>query len=1273
MKNSILLFVFLCAGTGWSQSFDFAFQTEWVSGENRCIPCDYNEVNGEVISTITKQIKVRGHYKFTFSIENVQYETIEFPIYFDKNALPSESEMSVTFGESRQENFITLVYNPIVNRNGKIELLKKIEVSISGSPIFDQQNRDAEFASVSVLASGDWYKVGVSSDGVHKIDYSDLADMGVAVGSLNPNSINVYGNHLPELSHSNWEYRPDDLIKNAISIPGDGDGSFDIDDYILFYAKGPEKLTTNIADFYPRKNKIDSLSYYFIHIDNSDAPKRIGTLNNSANPVSNEVTSFTTFALHENNDVNLLKSGDGWYGEHFQGSTLTASYSINAENRDVSQPINLETKYVCNSKSGTSGLIVRVNGIEVDDIEAGTAGGSYTVATNEGNSVSFTSGTENLAIDLTFYRTSAAAEAWLDYMEFNYIQKLRMGINQLLVRDLRAVGPGTVNRYTLANANSSSIVWEVTDPSNVNKVNGTLSGANYTYTMDADSLRTFAAFNVNQSKSVIISGNYLGKTSTQNLHGLPQVDYVIVTHESLRPQAERLANLHRNNGLSVHVIDIQPVYNEFSGGASDPAAVRWFAKMFYDRAAVDPDNTLKYLCLFGDGTYDPLNRIPNNNYLLPTYNSPEAGPVDFISSFTADDFFGLLDDIEAMQPTDMLDIGIGRIPVSDLVVAEQVVDKIEHYMNYGSTLYSNTSGIQCDSDGYASTFGDWRNRIVLMADDENNGQFVSDCESLSDTTEKYHPEVNIVKIYLDAYKQTVTSGGQRYPDVEEAINQNMNKGALVFNYVGHGGETGLSLERVVSIPMIQNWLNINNMPVFISATCEFSRFDDPGRVSAGETTLTTPYGGAVGLLTTTRLVYITVNTILVQNLYTELFSELDGQPLGLGEIIRRTKNLTLGSNNMRNFTLLGDPALKLGKPGPQVITDEINGVNVSMVTDTLKALSKITVTGHVENSSGALLTNYNGLVYPTVFDKRKTRYTLGQDIASPVKPFDTQNNIVYKGKSTVNNGQFTFSFVVPKDIDYSFGKGKISYYGNTTNAHYYGFDTSIVVGGVNPDGIADDIGPEVDLYMNDENFVNGGLTDSNPLFLANINDENGINTTGNGIGHNITLIIDGNTAAPIILNNFYEADLDTYQSGKASYRLSELEEGPHQLVFKVWDVNNNSSESILDFIVVAEEEVGISHLLNYPNPFTTNTDFYFEHNQVCNSLDVKVEIFTVSGKLVKTIIETVHTAGFRSDGINWNGRDEYGDKLGRGVYVYRLSIETEQGNKAEKIEKLVIL
>ena len=1273
MKLSLLITLLFLVPFVWSQAFDLQFTTEWNDDRGQCTPCDYISATGEVYATKTKPVNVRGKADFSYVIEAVRYQEINFPSYYDKNALPKEAEIKISFGKSGPENFVNAYYTPLVYRAGKVEMISEIQISIEASPKSDAFDRDFDFASSSVLASGDWYKIGIQSDGVQKLTYSDLNELGIAVASLNPNHINIYGNHTPELPVSNAEDREDDVQKNAIYIEGGDDGSFDEGDYILFYAKGPVNVKRSSFEFIPRVNRIDSLNYMFIHIDASDVPSRIGTINSIDDPVTNTLSNYTDYALYENNDVNLLKSGDGWYGKHFEGSNLTHNFTINVENREVSEPVRLETYYVAASKSGTSGLRVNVNGVEVDDIVSGTLSGSYTVATDEEGEVEFTSGTSSFNVDLTFYRESAASEAWLDYLRFHYIKKMQMGLNQLIIHDLRSVGPTEVNRYNISNATTQTKVWEITDPINVNAVNGSLSGSTYSYVLAGETLRTFVAFEQDQARSPILQGPYLGRIANQNLHALSQADYLIVTHESLRTQAERLANLHRNQGLSVHVIDIQKVYNEFAGGVSDPVAVRWFAKMFYNRAAVDPDNAIKYLCLFGDGTYDPLNRISNNNYLIPTYNSPERDNVDFIASYTADDFFGLLDDDEAMTSSDMLDVGVGRFPVSDLEKATQVIDKIEHYMNYGSSLFSNADGVQCDDNGYASTFGDWRNRVVLMADDENNGQFVKDCEALSDTAEKYHPEMNIVKVYLDAYKQVVTSGGQRYPDVEEAINQNMNKGALVFNYVGHGGETGLALERVVSIPMIQEWSNVNNLPVFISATCEFSRFDDPGRVSAGETTLTTPYGGAVSLLTTTRLVYITVNTILVQNLYTELFNELDGEPLALGEIIKRTKNLTLGSDNMRNFALLGDPALKLGKPDPQVITDSINGISIEMTVDTLKALTKVTVTGHMENVAGTFLSSYNGFVYPTVYDKWKTRYTLGQDVTSPVRAFDTQNNIIYKGKSTVKNGRFSFSFVVPKDIDYSFGRGKISYYANSDVKHNYGFDTTIVVGGVNPDGISDEIGPEVDLFMNDESFVNGGMTNSRPLFLAHVRDENGINTTGNGIGHNITLIIDGNTADPIILNNFYEADLDTYQSGKVTYQLSDLEEGPHQITFKVWDVNNNSSESTLDFVVVGEEEIGISHLLNYPNPFTTNTDFYFEHNQVCNVLDVKIEIFTVSGKLVKTIIETVQSSGFRSEGINWNGRDEYGDKLARGVYVYRLSIETEQGEKAEKIEKLVIL
>jgi hypothetical protein len=1273
MKFKTFVFLLFIGGFSSAQSLEFTFQTKWDDDQKRCMPCDYSEITGELFSTSTKKINLRGNYDFNYQIEEIIYTPVVLPSYISSNLLPKKTDIHVSFGISRNENYLTINYQPIILTNGATQIIKEIKVSVSGTPKSTSQDREVIFASTSILNSGDWYKIGVPSEGVYRLTYDNLNSLGINVEALNPQHLNIYGNQTSELSEKNWIPRSDDLNKNSIFISGEVDLSFESDDYILFYAKGPDNLITNSGNFSPRKNKVDSLAYFFIHIDPADLPQRIGTTNNSPLSITNEVTSTNAFSFSENNENNLLKSGDGWYGKHFEGASLTESLTLGAENREVTEPVSLTTTYVSAVKSGDAGLKVTVNGVLVDDLSSDIVGGSYTVAKNKTSTVSFTSATENFNVSLEFYRDAPSGEAWIDFLQFNYIKKLRMGFEQLMIRDLRSVGLGNVCRYTISNASAGTIVWEVTDPCKVSSINGGLAGTNYSFTQTADSLRTYVSFNLNQVKNPVISGTYLGKISNQNLHGLPQADYLIITHESLKPSADRLANLHRANGLTVHIVEIQKVYNEFSGGVSDPVAVRWMAKMFYQRAAIDPSNTLKYLCLFGDGTYDPLNRIPNNNYLIPTYNSIESGDVDFLNSYTADDFFGLLDDTEAMGSSDMLDIGIGRMPVSDNESANQVIDKIERYMNYGSTLYSNAEGVQCDDNGYASTFGDWRNRIVLMADDENGGQFVSDCESLSDTTEKYHPEVNIVKIYLDAYKQNVTSGGQRYPDVEEAINQNMNKGALVFNYVGHGGETGLALERVVSIPMIQNWSNVNNMPIFISATCEFSRFDDPGRVSAGETTLTTPYGGAVGLLTTTRLVNIFVNTILVQNLYTEIFNELDGEPLALGEIIRRTKNLTLGSNNMRNFALLGDPALKLGKPRPQIITDSVNGVDITSDIDTLKALTKITIKGHVANAEGTILSDYNGFVYPAVFDKWKTRSTLGQDVTSPIRAFDTQTNIIYKGKSTVTNGEFTFSFVVPKDIDYAFGKGKISYYSNSDFFDTYGYDTTIVVGGVNPNGLDDEIGPEISLYMNDDKFVNGGITDSNPLFMASIRDENGINTTGNGIGHDITIIIDGDVSNPIVLNNFYESDLDTYQSGKVAYELANLSVGPHKIVFKVWDVNNNSSEATLDFVVVNEEEIGISHLLNYPNPFTTNTDFYFEHNQVCNAIQAKVEIFTVSGKLVKTIYETVNTMGFRSEGINWNGRDEFGDKLARGVYIYRLSIETEQGKKAEKIEKLVIL
>jgi len=464
------------------------------------------------------------------------------------------------------------------------------------------------------------------------------------------------------------------------------------------------------------------------------------------------------------------------------------------------------------------------------------------------------------------------------------------------------------------------------------------------------------------------------------------------------------------------------------------------------------------------------------------------------------------------------------------------------------------------------------------------------------------------------------------------------------------------------------------MNVFVSATCEFTKYDDPARVSAGEWASLNSVGGAIALMTTTRSVFFGVNTITGRRFFETVFTfDANYEPLSFGEIMRLTKNAAGSSDNKRSFTLIGDPALKLALPRLKIITDSINGIDPGVEMDTIKALSKVTIKGHVEDHSGTILNGFNGVLSPSVFDKPKVQNTLGQDADSPVIPFEIQRNVVYKGQASIENGYFEFSFVVPKDINLSYGQGKISLYGNDYQTDASGSDIRFLIGGIDPNGVNDVSGPEIELFLNDESFVDGGLTDQNPVLIAYVFDENGINTVGNGIGHDITVIIDGETSAPYVLNDYYTADIDSYQSGQVRYQLPDLEAGNHTLTFKVWDVSNNSAEKTIDFLVQEDEEIVLEHVLNYPNPFTTRTEFFFEHNQACDQLEVQIQILTVSGKLVKTINQIVHSEGFRSAGIPWDGKDDFGDQLSKGVYVYRLNVITEDGSKAEKLEKLVLL
>jgi hypothetical protein len=1207
------------------------------------------------------------------------------PLSREEKALLSESELLNNPGiiagittERFKPKGIVSFYPFRKDASGQWQKLVSCQVQLDYE--FHQQQLRAGtrgFTSSSVLApgTGDWYKIGITKNGVHKISYSFLRQLGIETEGLDPHAINIYGNAFGMLPEANNQFRPDDLAKNSIYIEGEGDDEFNPSDYIIFYAKGPHSWNYNQAGnfFYHSKHGYTDTAYYFLNVNPADiSPKRIVSAPSSTLTATHIVSTFDDMAFVEPDLYNFVKSGREWFGDLFDFVT-EKSYSFPFSNVDLTQPVRVKCDLAARTPgSASSSFSVAFEGGSGSSSVSlpGVGGGSYppscTVATTTFTGTPGSTG--DVKLKLTFNKGTSAAQGWLNYIEVFVRRNLVMSGAQMEFRDLVSTGPGKVAEFPLYYSGSGLLIWETTNATEVTQTQTNFSGNTYTFRINSDTLREFVAFSPTAALPTPIAA---GRIQNQDLHSLGYADMIIVTAPEFITDAYRLANFHASEGLSVHLVTTREVYNEFSSGMTDATAIKHFLRMFRERAAGDPDLLPKYLLLFGDGSYDNKNRLSGNTAFIPTYQSTYS--INVTQSFVSDDYFVMLDDNENMNNTDQLDMGIGRLPVATTEEANDVVNKIIAYSTNSGSLETSTS---CCNTVTGNSMGDWRNVYAFVADDEDANAYSGAAEEFADSLKSLHPFINIDKIFLDAYLQQSTPGGERYPDASEDIRSRVQKGCLVLNYIGHGGEVGWAHERILDVSTIKNWTNNPRLPLFMTATCEFSRFDDPARISAGEHVLLNPSGGGIGLLTTTRLVYSGPNETLNKN-FNQVVLEYgsDGKPKRIGDIFRETKNMTIAqiaSVNTRNFTLLGDPAVRLRLPEYKVVTDSVNGIQIA-VMDTLRALSKVTVTGHIEDVNGQPLNSFNGLIFPTVYDKEQTLYTLANDPGSYVMPFDLRKNIIYKGKVSVVNGQFSFSFIVPKDISYDFGIGKLSYYAHNgvTDAKGHSFD--IIVGGTNQNAAVDQVPPVVELFLNDENFVFGSITDESPVMIARVNDENGINTVGMGIGHDITAVLDGNTANTIILNDYYEADVNTYQSGMISYPFSNLAEGTHTLKFKVWDVYNNSSEATTEFVVAKSADVALQHVLNYPNPFTTRTQFFFEHNQSCSFLNVQIQVFTVSGKLVKTINENVQTEGYRIVPIEWDGRDDFGDQLAIGTYIYRVKIQTEDGQVKEKFEKLVIL
>lgn len=1223
-----------------------------------------NSVNEDGVPVFLETWSVESSKnRVSYAIKNIVYENVPKKYLYSINigGISSEVISKLDISTSGLESSLTFELVPLINDGNTVKKIVSFELEYT---LLNSRgkSRAVQVTENSVLSSGRWYKMSVHRSGVFKIDANLLNEIGLSTSGLDPRNIRVFGNGGAMLPNLNSDFRYDDLQENSIYVRGENDGVFNDDDYILFYAQGPHDWKTSDENLIShRKNIFAEESYYFITVDNGP-----GARISSSAPVetssTDQITTYKDYIFKEDDLVNLFAIGQQWFGDAFS-TTSARTYNFNFDNIDVTKELLIRVRGVAESSSNTS-MSVSINNSDLFDLNfSAVKSTSFVKADDDEKSASVLVNSPSLEIKLEYDNNgNPSSEAHVDYIEIIGDKLLKANGNQFAFRNFLSQESSKILEYSIENSSNIDMIWDVTDKLNPKTIsNQSPETSDFKFKAASGDLNEYVVLN---SSDYYIPTAYSGTAiANQNLHGLKDIEYLVITRDEFVSQAQRLASHHQiNSSLNSRVVTLDQIFNEFGSGSPDITAIRDFVKFLYDNAS-SPESRIKYVCLFGDGSYDYKDRVSGNNNIVPLYLAYNS--FSLTTSFVTDDYYGMMGANEgSMNISDKQDVATGRILVSELQQAESVVDKILNF-------YSKEA------------LGGWKNRITLFSDDlENAGEYViqEDMDKIAEIISSNKPQFNVKKIYADSYVQLETAGGGRYPDVNLAVSNSVENGSAVIDYFGHGGESGLGHEQYVDIPGIRSWVNFDRLPLFITVTCDFSRFDNPFRVTAGEEMVLNKLGGSASLISTTREVFIyygrSFNNALIKNVL-----DFDNNDYSIAEALMHTKNSTPSSSKQHFFIFsLGDPAMKLGIPKPNIKITKINDVDVEVSRDTIKALSKMKIEGVVTDFNGNISTGYNGILSTVIFDKPKQRKTLGNDGYTDssgnllIMEFETQESVVFKGNAEVVDGVFEFEFVVPKDITLSYGDAKISLYADDESSSKGGYDFGTIIGGLNENAEDDTQGPEIELFMNDNSFVDGGNTSAVPNLIAKFSDSNGINTSLGAIGHAITAIIDGDENNPIQLNEFYESEVGDFTKGNVNYTLRKLEPGPHTVKVKVWDTYNNSSEKSLSFTVTESSTFVLENVLNYPNPFVNYTEFWFSHNQPNEVLDVRIYVYTVSGKLVKSIQDIVQTTGSLSRSISWDGRDDFGEKVGKGVYVYKLQVtNTTTGVSAEKFEKLVLL
>lgn len=1111
-------------------------------------------------------------------------------------------------------------------------------------------------AQPSVLSTGDWYKLSVEKAGVYRISYDLLKKMGIDPGKINPQNLQIFGREGGMLPQPNDVPRPSDLLECAIQVTGEADGRFDPGDQILFYAEGPDRYDydASLEIFRYENNLYSDENFYFLTVG-SRAGKRISDAPNlpGSHPV---ITTFNDFAYHEKDEYNAERSGREWFGEKF-GLIDTHTVTFNLPGISAGSSVRIVSDVMGQSYSEAAFKLF-LNDVPVGEQKISPIpSGRYSIkGLHKRDTLTLAAGDVSVSarasqeVKYAFLKGSGFSEGYLDFLLIDVIRDLALYENQTVFLSAASIS-NPLSTFQIAHAGADVHVWEITDHYNARKQEFTSAGTTTTFSAATDTLRKWIVFN-----HLMPEPAFVKRSDNQDLAGLATPNLLIITHPDFRAEAERLA-VHRmsHSQWTVAVVTTEEIYNELSGGRQDVTALRDLAKNLYDKHP----SSLKAILLFGKSSYDYKDRIINNTNFVPTYQSRNS--LHPLLTYASDDYFTFLEDSEGSweespaQPH-TLDVGVGRLPVTSLEEARTVVDKIIAY----------------DTD--QATLGSWRKKIVFVADDGNSeDNFTSlhqyQADQLAATVEDSHPAMDTRRIFMGSYKKVVQPNGEVVPDMADDIKRSFDLGALIINFTGHGSELVWADERVLTDKSIRELSN-DRYPFLVTATCEFGRQDDPLQISSAEQSVTKKGGGSIGLVTTSRPVNATTNFNLNEAFYEALFERTEGGYSSTGEVFRKTKNNSASGVANRNFSLIGDPSMVLALPEYSI---ELTSVKTASGSDTLKALSTVTAKGEVLGPGGERATDFNGIVEATLFDKEREFVTVGKN--DPPFRYTQWDNAVFRGQATVSAGEFEFTFVMPKNISYQIGSGKLSLYAfeKETGTDAKGVNTDLRIGGSETNVVGDGTAPEIELFVGDTSFVNGGITSPDTDLIVRLYDDNGINLSGYGIGNSIIATLDNDDAA-YVLNDYYISDRDTHQRGSIRFPLLGLSPGPHTVTVKAWDVHNNPSTASLSFLVTDGQEIVIEAFGNYPNPFDESSTFFFTHNRSGDDLRAQLFIVNLAGKLIKSAEIPIANSGYHINLIEFNAFEESGEKLPPGLYLARLIVRSmSNGSKNEKVTKLIIL